>query len=774
MYRVTDLCADLVLENRYTLIRQLGKGGFATVWEVADLQANGDRKAIKVCNGHRLEQVNQLRLEFCNLEEVQSHWQGDRRIVRVENFYPQVQPQAGDRIPLHFFVMERVDGKTLRELISELAKDETHKQPIDPPAKRPIKIVKLIEQSLKQSLIRRLFYRYPPLRSHLSYVQIAHLLEQLAEVLHYLHSEHNYILRDLNPNNIMVTQKGEIKLIDFGAVRKLDRQDQKQYSNYVSAFDQKSVTRVVTYGYAAPEQKDGQAHFRSDFYSLGQTMLFALTGRDADKVAELRLNWRSQVPIELVEFIDKATNADPLKRHADAGKLLDEAQQIGRSLRHQFGKGAPMQQLAKMLGIAAIATFSTIGMRATGIWQAWEFAAYDQMLRMRPSLANPHKITVVAIQPDDAKWMGERDVSNQNLARAIANLLPHQPKAIGIAIARDQSGQNRLGDMQKLLQEHEHIFGSCEPQSLDSAAVPFQPKPSAPLGFDGTLVDTDNYYRRHSLFFPEDLRKRTIDEQCPAQLSFNLLIANHYLQKVHHGSDAQILSPSSSQPSRNLVSYSLGQQKIPSLREEGAYQGFSYEGFDYTFQVLVDYQPISQIITKVSLRDVSEQKIAKELISDRVILIGRIDESIDLPRDTPYGAMHSVEMRAQIISYLIDLGEGKRRILQPASWWLDSTLMLVIALISSFIGWRFPSQRDRLLHWLFGAAILWLACYFMLLWQSLWLAYVPFTILSLLAIMGEFAYTTSRLAITQIYASYRKGTQKISNANYISDDRDCD
>lgn len=754
MYRATDLCADLVLENRYTLTKKLGEGGFATVWEVQDSQANGDRKVIKVCNGWRLEQVNRLRQEFWHLHELQSHWQSDRRIVQVENLYPQVPPKEGDRIPLHFFVMEKIEGKTLRELVRELAADAVpHQSP---------------KQFSKQSInFDKLFYRYPPLRSHLAYVQIAHLLEQLAEVLHYLHSQHSYILRDLNPNNIMVTQNGEIKLIDFGAVRKLDPQDEMLYASYISAFDQKSVTRVVTYGYAAPEQKDGQAYFRSDFYSLGQTMLFALTGQDADQVLELNPNWRSQVPIELIKFIDKATNVDPLKRHGDAAQLLEEAKQVARSLRHQFGKGAISKQLRKMLGIAAIATISTIGIRATGLWQTWEFAAYDQMLRMRPSLANPHKVTVVAIQPSDAQWMAERDVSHQNLAKAIASLLPHQPKAIGIAIARDQSNrpdQNGFGDMQQLLQAHNYVFGSCEPQSPDSAAVPFYPQPSTPLGFGGAIADTDNYYRRHSLFFPEDLDRETIDNQCPAQLSFNLLIANHYLQNSQYSSN-------SSSP-RSLASYNLGLQKISSLKAEGAYQGFSDEGFDYMFQVLIDYQPTQQIITKVSMRDVIEQNVSPEMIRDKVILIGRMDQSMASPRETPYGAMYNVEMRAQVISYLIDLGEGKRQLLQPAVWWLDNILILIIAMFSSFLGWRFPSQRDRLFHILCSVTILWLTCYLMILWQSLWLAYVPLAIASILAIMGEFAYTKAKLAVTQIYVFGSKRIQQINAANYANNGGD--
>jgi CHASE2 domain-containing sensor protein len=747
MYRASDLCPNLILENRYILIRQLGKGGFATVWEVEDLQTQGDRKAIKVCNQHRLKKANLLRQEFWTLQELQSHWQVDRRIVQVEQFYPLKQPEEGDYIPLHFFVMEKINGKTLQELLTELAANSANHKSIDQ----------------GRLIYQKLFYRYPSLQSQLTYEKIAYLLEQLAEVLHYLHYQHNLILRDLNPNNIMVMPNYEIKLIDFGGAKKVDLEDQIHFFNYLNRFDRKSVTRIVTYGYTAPEQKDGQAFFRSDFYSLGQTILFALTGQNTYTTPELSQNWRSQIPVELSKFIDKATNTDPLKRHADSGQLLKEAKEIVRSLRNQFGKGAAIKQLQKILGIATIAIISTIGMRAIGLLQSSEFIAYDQMLRMRPSFPNAHKITIVAIQPSDAEWMGGRNISNKILTRMLTNLLPHQPKVIGITLDRDEPGENGIEELRKLLQENNHIFGSCEPKSPINPAVSFQPKPSSPLGFSTVVEDSDKFYRRQYLLFYEDPDLQTIDDKCPTQFSFNLAIANHYLQGVN--------------PIKNIIPnspYQLGLQLIPSLNAEGAYQGLSDEGFDYIFQILVDYQLVSQIATKVSLQDVIEQKVDSKLINNRVILIGRMDASIDLPRDTPYGALHSVEMRAQIISYLIDLGEGKRQLLRSASWWLDYILIIGIAIAASFISWRFPVQRVHLWHLLIVVVCLWICCWLTLLWQSLWLGYIPMVIASILAIMGEFAYTKVIFALSKIYVFCGKKYQQISSAdcdNSLSDRR---
>ena len=49
MIEVWDLEIGETLEHRYLLIDKLGDGGFGVIWEVEDLEASRDRKAIKVC-----------------------------------------------------------------------------------------------------------------------------------------------------------------------------------------------------------------------------------------------------------------------------------------------------------------------------------------------------------------------------------------------------------------------------------------------------------------------------------------------------------------------------------------------------------------------------------------------------------------------------------------------------------------------------------------------------------------------------------------------------
>jgi serine/threonine protein kinase len=92
--------------------------------------------------------------------------------------------------------------------------------------------------------------------------------QQVCSVLAYLHRQTPPIIfRDLKPSNIMVTERDEIKLIDFGIARTFQSQRQ--------------ATIIMTIGYAPPEQLHGMPEPRSDLYALGATMHRLLTRHDA-------------------------------------------------------------------------------------------------------------------------------------------------------------------------------------------------------------------------------------------------------------------------------------------------------------------------------------------------------------------------------------------------------------------------------------------------------------------------------------------------------------
>lgn len=705
------LYEGLILENRYKLIEQLGKGGFAVVWEVADLEANGDRKAIKIFTKHSFKEMMRFRDEFWILDDLKD-LKCDR-IVTVESnsLYPKQKPCPDDFvIPLHFFVMEKCKGITLEKLTKKSSKIK--------PKPTDIGLVEKFKDFVFpkfQAFYQFLFYRYPPLRSPISYLQIADWIEQLAEAIQYLHSQ-QIMHRDIKPRNIIITNDDNLKLIDFGAAQKIDSEYDPEY---LYKFDQKSVNSAYTTGYVSPEQEMGQARLHSDFYSFGYTVLFALTGKHP---SDLEPNCRSQFPPELNSFINKATHEDPLKRHPDANNLLKEAKQVTRSLHSQYGRWAVAKQMAVVIGIAVIATFGTLAMRLTGLLQPLELAAYDQMLRMRPTLPPDPHLLIVAIKPEDYEWMGGRDISNTILTKTIQRLLPYQPRVIGIGVARDQPDREGMEELAQLLQKYTNIFGSCEHSfGKTKSSFSFMPTPAAPLGFGTTSEDI----HRQILAYRKPPR-----DKCAAKASFNLLVAHHYLNTEYN------------HPIGSLDhTYQLGVATFPSLElGQGAYQYSGIDRLDNSFQILVDYrsQPIAETI---SLTQLMTTDIAPQKIHDRIVLIGRFDVNADSPHQTPYGGMFSVELRAQMISQLVNTAEGKRPVLKPASFEVDLLCIVLVASLSSFVGWRVTSWRGQGIFLLSLFIGLFSGCLLMLAIAGLWIGFVPTAIVAIVANSGIFLYT---------------------------------
>jgi len=90
----------------------------------------------------------------------------------------------------------------------------------------------------------------------------------VCQVLDYLHQQQPPIIfRDLKPSNIMLSDAGVIKLIDFGIARTY------------KVGKKKDTVAMGSENYAPPEQwGKGQTDARSDIYALGATMYHLLTG----------------------------------------------------------------------------------------------------------------------------------------------------------------------------------------------------------------------------------------------------------------------------------------------------------------------------------------------------------------------------------------------------------------------------------------------------------------------------------------------------------------
>jgi serine/threonine-protein kinase len=269
-----------LLDGRYLVESKIASGGTSTVYRGLDVRL--DRPvAVKVMDA-RYAGDDQFLTRF-RLEA--------RTVARLKNpGLVAVYDQGLDaRHP--FLVMELIEGGTLRELLAE-------RGPMPPHAVAAV------------------------LRPVLGGLAAAHR----AGLVH----------RDVKPENVLISDDGDVKIADFGLVRA------------VAAAGITSTSVILgTAAYLSPEQvRDGNAGPRSDVYSVGILTYELLTGRtpftgdSALSIAYQRLDADvppagaaiDGVPTQFDEFVGRATSRDPADRYADAIEMGAELDAIAEEL----------------------------------------------------------------------------------------------------------------------------------------------------------------------------------------------------------------------------------------------------------------------------------------------------------------------------------------------------------------------------------------------------------------------------------------------------------
>jgi len=158
-------------------------------------------------------------------------------------------------------------------------------------------------------------------------LDLAHALDytcQIANAVDHAHRQ-NVLHRDLRPSNVLVADRGMVKVADFGTSRFLE----------IAAH---GTTVIGSPPYMAPEQFHGKAVFASDIYSLGVTMYQMLTGvlpydtptpADLDRLMKGELLTapklrNPKIPKSISDIVMKAMAPQIHDRYQRAHELLDD------------------------------------------------------------------------------------------------------------------------------------------------------------------------------------------------------------------------------------------------------------------------------------------------------------------------------------------------------------------------------------------------------------------------------------------------------------------
>ena len=305
----------------YKILSRLGKGGMGQVYLAEDTRL--DRK---------------VALKFLSYELVNDNW-AKRQLIKEAQAVAQLDhpnicsvygfERAGDH---HFIVMQYVEGETLHQLIRR--KVDENVEPLD-------------------------------------------LAQQLVGAIAEAHN-HGIIHRDIKPGNIMVTPAGQLKVLDFGLAKIIQRkQTSEAHGDSISNLSQTGLLQG-TVAYMSPEQLRGEKlDYRTDVFSIG-TVLYELIsgsnphvrGTHAETISSIlsdtpvSLNHSSRrVSHQLDVTILKCLEKDREARFQSAGELLLKLQSISY-------QAPPRNQISRLINIQSLLLLAVVALLAIAILYA--------------------------------------------------------------------------------------------------------------------------------------------------------------------------------------------------------------------------------------------------------------------------------------------------------------------------------------------------------------------------------------------------------------------
>lgn len=331
------------LEGKYEILKELGRGGMATVY----LAENIILKKLWAIKEINITGVNEAKAQRL-IKEAEMMKRLDHNafativdIIYIENYV--------------YIIMEYVEGQPLQRILFPNPKNN-----------------KLV---------------YPQAES-----DVFAWAKQLCEALIYLHGKNPPIVyRDMKPSNVMLKPDGTIKIIDFGIAKE-----------YIAG--QKDEI-AYTKGFAPPEQYEGLSEPRSDIYALGMTMHCLLSGKRPSQQEYLPVRaYNNRLSEGIEAIIDKCVQPDPDARYQNCEELLYDLDHPEIVTKEYKAKQKKILRKFKCMLILTLFSF-IIGIGAHGYADDIQSNTYESLISVVSSTPLAEKMEkykeAIEIYPDE-------------------------------------------------------------------------------------------------------------------------------------------------------------------------------------------------------------------------------------------------------------------------------------------------------------------------------------------------------------------------------------
>jgi serine/threonine protein kinase/Flp pilus assembly protein TadD len=310
--------------SHYRITEKLGEGAMGVVYAAEDTHL-GRRVAVKFPSRSCVNPDFRLRfLREARAISTFSH----RNIAAIYDYGETLDNADGEAQP--FIVMELLEGASLADLMRE---------------------------------------------GSLTLRRLVEIVADVAEALAEAH-RHGVIHRDVKPSNVLITERGEVKVLDFGLAKQINEEAvQTANSDARTLFAAQTRSGVVigTPLYLSPEQaKGGVIDGRSDLFALGALLYEGLTSKPAfggagmleiaaqvlhvDPPPPSQVNRR--VPSELDRITMKALEKRPEARYQSAEDILVDLRAAHERLEDEDAQSAKRSEAADPEQASALTVFS--------------------------------------------------------------------------------------------------------------------------------------------------------------------------------------------------------------------------------------------------------------------------------------------------------------------------------------------------------------------------------------------------------------------------------